>query len=303
MQYKKHIILSSPKKTKSEDENLNRYDYKKNDDDDIEDLDEAFFKNEVVDYRTGGVEEEKKNKKKRKIFAFYFINIVLFIAILVVLGFILNITVFPIKKISVTNSKINSDEFIKERVIRKGKYEENGLYQIIINLIDKRKNIPFVENYEIKLVAPKNFVIDVKEKELLCYAISKSNNVYFDDNGVIKEISKKKVTGVIKVTGLPVKNHKINDKIKVDEDALNALLNTVKMLKKYNLKVDEVDFYDKNSLSCKIGNIVVDLGSFKYLDKKITRLNSLMPQVKQYKKGKFHFENWSPDYTDIIFEY
>ena len=63
MQYKKHIILSSPKKKKSEDENLNLYDYKKNDYGDIEDLDEAFFKNEVVDYRTGGVEEEKKNKK------------------------------------------------------------------------------------------------------------------------------------------------------------------------------------------------------------------------------------------------
>lgn len=305
MQYKKHIVLNSSNDNYEKKENYDNDDYEKYDnllDDDLDSIEKTLFSDEnVLDYRTGGLEETKTIKKKRKIFAFYFINIVLFIAILIVLGFIILITVFPMKNIKVKNSTINDERVIKDYVIRKGKYEKNGLYQILINLIDKKKNIPFVENYRIKLLAPKTFEINVIEKDLLCYVKTPRKNVYFDESGVIKEISDKALENVTEAKGLKVKNQKIGKKIELNKDTLNALLNIIKSLKKYNMKVDKVDFYEKNSISIDVGDIIVDFGNIKYLDKKLIRLHSLMPKVKKY-KGKFHFENWSPDYTDVVFE-
>jgi cell division protein FtsQ len=218
------------------------------------------------------------------------------------LSYILSVSVFVVKRIDVSGNTLYSENYIKERSMHKGKYKKSTFYQLAMGIMDPPKNIPFVESVHYKLESPSHILLKVNEKEMLGVIQGDDGKyVYFNDDGKVVEISKVKLNGVMPVSGLTPSKPKIGESLSIDKDSLTALLNTVKALKKYDMSVDSVIFEDKNRLSCHLGDVYVKFGKYEYLNEKIMRLNIILPKLKG-KKGKLHLENWSPNYTDIVFE-
>ncbi len=244
----------------------------------------------------------RKPRKKKSLFRYYFLNILLGIIILGMLGYILSVAVFVVKRVDVSGNTLYSNAYIESKAMHDGKYRKSTFYQLAMGIIDPVRDIPFVESVKVTIKNPSTIHLKVTEKEMLGVIQGEDGKyVYFDDDGIVKEISKTKLNGVMPVTGLVPNDPKIGKSLSIDKESLTALLNTVKALKKYKMKVDSVKFEDKNRLSCNLGSIYVKFGKYEYLNEKIMRLNIILPKLEG-KKGKLHLENWSPNYTDIVFE-
>jgi cell division protein FtsQ len=263
-------------------------------------LDDDTFDDRVMDKsETRG---KSKGKRKRGSSLLKIVDIILGLVIVALITFLLSISVFQIRKVTVVGSKIWDENTIKSQTIIQNDYKNNGLYQYFYRLIRPVKEIPFVESAKLSFETPSHLVITVQEKKLLGRAqMSDGKYVYFNDDGVIKEISDKLVDGVLPVNGLVIKKPKPNDKLAVGSDCLATMLNIVKSLKKYNIKIDTLDFENNASVKVKIGTITADFGKFSYINEKIMRLNIILPKLVG-KTGVLHMENWTPDSTDIVFE-
>lgn len=265
----------------------------------------SYLDDDAYDDRGIGKTETRgksKNKKKRKVSILKIIDIILGLVIIALITFLLSISVFQIRKVTVVGSTIWDSNTIKSQTIVQNDYKNNGLYQYFYRLIKPVKGIPFVESAKLSFKSPSHLVITVQEKKLLGRTqMSNGKYVYFNDDGVIKEISDKLVDGVLPVNGLVIKKPKTNDKLAVGSDCLATMLNIVKSLKKYNIKIDTLDFTNNASVKAKTGTITVDFGEFSYINEKIMRLNIILPKLNG-KTGVLHMENWTPDNTDIVFE-
>ncbi|MCR4782608.1 MAG: hypothetical protein K5851_07705 [Lachnospiraceae bacterium] len=245
---------------------------------------------------------KKRKKKKKSAFRYYFFNIVLGIILVIMLAYILSVSVFITTKVTVSGSTIYDENYIKSKAIHKGEYKKNSIYQVVMGIIDEPRDIPFIESIKVGLKSPSHVNIYVKEKEMLgVIQADDGKYVYFDDDGIVKEIAKKKLDKVIPVSGLVATKPKIGKSLSIDKDALKTLLNVVKALHKYKIDVDEVKFHGKSRISCQCGKIEVDFGNFKYLDEKMMRFDIILKKIKG-RTGKLHLENWTPETTDVVFE-
>ena len=93
-----------------------------------------------------------------------FRNILIFFSALILLiGFSFNI-----KKINVINNSKNTESEIIEQIFPT-KLSRNSLYCYLTNSIFKKKNISFVDNYEIQFVNPIEVNLILKEKDNYFY--------------------------------------------------------------------------------------------------------------------------------------
>jgi len=152
----------------------------------------------------------KRKRKKKSAFKYYFFNIILGIILILMLGYILSVSVFITTKTTVSGSTIYSDNYILSKAIHKGEYHKNSIYQVVMGLIDEPRDIPFIESIKVGLKSPSHVNVYVKEKKMLGVIQSSDGKyVYFDDDGIVKEIAKKKLDKVIPVSGLVANNPKI----------------------------------------------------------------------------------------------
>ena len=143
---------------------------------------------------------KKRKKKKKSAFRYYFFNIVLGIILVIMLAYILSVSVFITTKVTVSGSTIYDENYIKSKAIHKGEYKKNSIYQVVMGIIDEPRDIPFIETIKVGLKSPSHVNIYVKEKEMLgVIQADDGKYVFFDDDGIVKEIAKKKLDGKIEV--------------------------------------------------------------------------------------------------------
>jgi cell division protein FtsQ len=270
------------------------------------DRDKPSVKTKKSKRKSAGIDtsdyDKPDKRKKRKISILKIVDIILGFVIIALIVFLLSISVFQIKTISVVGSTVWDENTIKSKVIVQNDYKKNGIYQYLYRLVRPAKDIPFVESAKISFKSPSHIVITVREKKLLGRTqLADGKYVYFNDDGVIREISDKLIDGVMPANGLVINKPKVEDKLSVGNDCLATMLNIVKSLKKYNIKIDSLEFDNNTSVKVIIGNITVDFGKFSYINEKIMRLNIILPKLDG-KTGVLHMENWNPDNRDIVFE-
>lgn len=242
----------------------------------------------------------RKNRKRRarRKRLLLFVLIFLFLAAIVVL---VGITGFKLKKVQVSGNELYSDEQIKESVLN-DEYSWNSLYVVLKYRLFKMREIPFIDELEIELVSPNTIRIKVYEKSIIGYIAVNDQNVYFDKDGFVVEISKRQIEHVPKVDGIECRKVVVYEKLNLkDENALSLLLTFSQQLLKYELVPKTIAFQENSSLSADFGRIKAEIGDSEYLIEKVMRLDAVMPQLKG-KKGTLHLENWTPLTTDVIFE-
>ncbi|SDB07261.1 cell division protein FtsQ/DivIB [Eubacterium oxidoreducens] len=245
------------------------------------------------------IKEERRQERKRKKIGKIILVIVIVFALLALIVW----KVFTVKNVEVSGNELYSDTQIQNSVLN-DKYSWNTLYVFFKYKFKDTQVIPFVDSMEISMKIPHTIKIEVYEKGLLGYVTlesQKNQYAYFDKDGLVVEVSKRKIEDVPNVTGLSVEKVTANETLPVNNSLLKDLLNLTQTLKKYSITPTKIKCKDNGRFVLKIGKIKVNFGDADNLENKVLRLNEILPQLDGY-KGTLHMENYSEQTTDIVFE-
>lgn len=210
--------------------------------------------------------------------------------------------VFTVKKVLVSGNEVYSDSQIEKWVLN-DRYSWNSLYVLLKYKFSKTEEHPFVDSFEVTLKSPHTIEVTVNEKAILGYIYipSLGGNAYFDKDGFVVGLSKRKIDGAVKIYGLSVKNVTLYKKLDLkDTGVLKTLLAVTQILKKYDLQPEAILVQDSGVL-LSYGKIQVNVGDETYLNEKIARMQKIFPKIKGM-TGTLRLEAWTETNTNIYFE-
>lgn len=226
----------------------------------------------------------KKNKcklNKRGKFAIYafILLVILFIYICI------SSSIFELKQIDVDgNSKITKSDIIKIGDIETGK----NIFKYNLNDVEKNLLVnPYIKYVKVSRKFPDKLVITIKENSE--YAIIKegASYIYIGENGLVlseqKDIKNKNIP---LVSGIEIKNKKLNTKIKINSDKSNDIILAIDILKKNNMsrKIENIKI-NKNKMYMKTDdntNIVLKID--EDIEYNINRLKAILVDLKSNNK-------------------
>ncbi|WP_394861771.1 cell division protein FtsQ/DivIB [Paraclostridium bifermentans] len=226
----------------------------------------------------------KKNKcklNKRGKFAIYafILLVILFIYICI------SSSIFELKQIDVDgNSKITKSDIIKIGDIETGK----NIFKYNLNDVEKKLLVnPYIKYVKVSRKFPDKLVITIKENSE--YAIIKegASYIYIGENGLVlseqKDIKNKNIP---LVSGIEIKNKKLNTKIKINSEKSNDIILAIDTLKKNNMsrKIESIKI-NKNKMYMKTDdntNIVLKID--EDIEYNINRLKAILVDLKSNNK-------------------
>lgn len=226
----------------------------------------------------------KKNKcklNKRGKFAIYafILLVILFIYICI------SSSIFELKQIDVDgNSKITKSDIIKIGDIETGK----NIFKYNLNDVEKKLLVnPYIKYVKVSRKFPDKLVITIKENSE--YAIIKegASYIYIGENGLVlsekKDIKNKNIP---LVSGIEIKNKKLNTKIKINSDKSNDIILAIDTLKKNNMsrKIESIKI-NKNKMYMKTDdNTSIVLKIDEDIEYNINRLKAILVDLKSNNK-------------------
>jgi cell division protein FtsQ len=126
--------------------------------------------------------------------------------------------------------------------------------------------------------------------------------MYFDNEGVIVEASKVATSGVPLVTGLDFDHVVLYERLPVDnEDIFQNILTITKLLNKYDILCDQIQFDSSYNVTLGYGDVKVNVGDLDNLDEKLMQLPGILPSLEG-EKGTLDLQNYSSDKKTISFQ-
>ena len=240
-------------------------------------------------------EREKKNKKIRWI---VFLSILLFA---VLTGFFC-VTVCTVSDVEIEGNELYDDESIRQWV-QNDRFSWNTLYVYFKYRFKKSEPVPFIDTMTVDLKGPRKLSVLVYEKGPIGYLTDETTgqNIYFDKDGFVIEVSPRQIEGVPHVSGIPCENAAVYEKLDLSEKTLRTLLTLTQNLEKYHLHADGITYDESGTMTVTFGPIKVNLGSEDNLTEKLVRLEKILPQIEGM-SGTLHLETWTEDTTDVTFE-
>ncbi len=254
-------------------------------------------------------------------------------ALAVCIGLIVFLTVFHVDEVEIVGNTRNSEEEVKELVLC-GPFSSNSLFLSVFKKTVVTDELPFVDSVEIEQMSPGKIRLHVNEKQIVGYVRYLDCNMYFDKDGIVvesevapsmaeitaaKEAEQGKVvdpvevvdenettyhaavTDVPYITGLKFDSVVIEEKLPVEnESVFNTILGIARIVEKYDILPDQVEFSDKYEITLYYGSIRVMLGVDNLLEEKITRVAAILPKLSG-KSGVLHMEDYTKDTVNIIF--
>ncbi len=242
------------------------------------------------------IKEKRKQRKKRKTK----LVILLLLVCVVAIGAYVAVEGFTIKQVEVDGNALYTDKQIRDSVLN-DEYSWNALYVTLKYRLFPVKEMPFVDEMEIELLSMHKIRINVYEKAIIGYLEANNQNVYFDKEGFVVEISKRLIEDVPRVEGLQCQKVVVYEKLNLDDNsALPLLLTFSQQLQKYSLSPDTIEFRNGHKLSADFQGVTIQLGDSEYLVEKVMRLDAIMPSLSG-RFGTLHLENWTPLTKDVVF--
>jgi hypothetical protein len=253
------------------------------------------------------------------------------IALAVCIGLIVFLVVFHVDDVEIVGNTRNSEEEVEEVVLR-GPLASNSFLLSLFRKTVVTDELPFVESVEIEALSPGKIRLHVNEKQIVGYVRYLDCNMYFDKDGIVVEsevadISDEEdsavepdtvvapvevqnenetayhaaVTDVPYITGLKFDSVVTDKKLPVKDDSVfNTILGIARIVEKYQIMPDQVEFSDQYEITLYYGSIRVMLGVDNLLEEKITRVAAILPRLSG-KAGILHMEDYTGDTVNIIF--
>lgn len=232
---------------------------------------------------------------------FYRINLIFLIPLMIAAVLVFLILTCTVEEVSVKGNTLLSDTEIENYVLN-DRYKNNGAWDVVKNTL-REPEIPFAAGIKVRLSHFHHLEITVTEKELTGYLRdSKGRYVYLDRNGIVTEVDDRLLGTAIPVEGLDTKKNIVTgQKYPAAENRVSALSTIFKSMKNLNLDIKKVTFGDSGQITLDLGKVTASLGTADRLKDKLLRLSYIVPKVGK-DSGVLHFENFTEDNTDVVFE-
>lgn len=195
--------------------------------------------------------------------------------------------------------------YTKEEIqdmVMEGPLGSNSLYLSLLYADKQITDIPFIASMSVEVLSPDTVKIKVFEKTLAGYVAYLDRYLYFDNNGIVVEISSIKTEGVPQITGLLFDHAVLNKPLPVENTAVfSKILTITKTLTKYSLSADRIYFNAKEEVTLYFGNVKVVFGGDSLLDEKIMLLQSLLPKLEG-QSGTLNLQNYDENTGSIPFK-
>ncbi len=163
------------------------------------------------------------------------------------------------------------------------------------------ERLPYLSSLRVKLDSPGKITVTVTEKELLGYVLYNDQNLYFDEEGVILEISDEIYDGIPVVTGVKMGEPVLYQKVPTDSSAqLRTILSITQLLRYQELTAEEIRFAENMDITVRIGSVDAILGQDEYLEEKIANLRAIL-NVMNGNQGTLHMENFTGKNEPVSF--
>ena len=206
---------------------------------------------------------------------------------------------FQVKTVYVEGNKHYSAEEIQAKVMT-GYLGDNSLYLSLKYSNKDIKDIPFVETMDVIIESNDTIRIKVYEKSIAGYVEYLGSYMYFDNDGVVS--TKVPTSGVPQVTGLDFDYIVLYEKLPIDnEEIFQNILTITKLLNKYEVAVQKIQFDKDYNVILGYGKVKVHLGQMENLDDKLMQLPYILPSLES-ESGILDMKNYSADKKTITFE-
>lgn len=238
------------------------------------------------------MEEKKKSKK-------LLIVVVVLVVLLAAAGILISLC--TITDITVEGNVHYTEDEIKELVMTHT-YDYNTIYFYWRVHNGKIKDIPFIDDIEVSIESRNKVKIKVYEKDIIGYVRHLGYNLYFDKEGTVVESSDKEIEGIPRIKGFTFDNVRLYEPLPVEkEDVFKKILSLTKLLEKYDIHPDSINFSKELSVTLSFKDANVLLGKNVEDDEKIVKLKQLLPDLEGM-KGTLHLENYDEDMKNITFK-
>lgn len=255
-----------------------------------------------------------------------------FVIALLIIGIpvILFLNVFCLKEVDVTGSKRYSDKQIKELVL-KTRLDYNSILLYLKYHYLKTPDIPFVEKIDVEMTTNHKVTVYVYEKMVIGCVEFMGEYLYFDKDGIVVESSPKKIENVPVINGLQFNEIVLNKKLHVlnyDNDQsdntelsnntgqsieteqnaqteqskklFHVILNLTKLISKYELNVNSINFDYSNEVSLRCKDIRVLLGDKSDYEEALSDLKNILKKAKKTDLYELDMRNYNEDSNYVI---
>jgi cell division protein FtsQ len=208
---------------------------------------------------------------------------------------------YEVETVTVDGNQHYSADEIKAMVMT-GYLGDNSLYLSLKYKNKEIDGIPFIETMDVVVQSNNSIRIIVYEKALAGYVEYLGRYMYFDNEGVVVEAAKVTTASVPQVTGLSFDHIVLYEKLPVEnEEVFQTILTITKMLNKYDIMCDKIQFDSDYSVTLGYGDVKVSLGDLTDLDEKLMQLPNILPSLEG-EKGTLDLQNYSSDKKTISFQ-
>lgn len=193
-----------------------------------------------------------------------------------------------------------TDEELSSRIFGES-LDYNPIIFWIKNLMGKKIEIPFVEEYDVEMKSITSIKITVYEKSITGYISYMNTCMYFDKDGIVVENSMSKYEDVPEITGIKFENIILHEKIPVkNEKIFSLILDVTQMVDKYDVAVKKINISEDLSATLYINSFRVALGNDGDYGKKIAELSSILPNMEDI-PGELDMREYNKSETGYVF--
>lgn len=233
--------------------------------------------------------------KKRTIYAII-LSVMLFCFVMIVF-----LLLFQIREVEVKGNQYLTQQEVEEWIFEDDLCT-NSVYLIGKMRFAKPELLPAMNDAEVHMKSPWSVRVDVDEKQIVGYIIVEDDFVYFDEEGIVLEISREWRDEIACIEGLDVTSAKLYEELPVSKDnkkMFKQLLEMSSSLKRYELTPSKI-ICDESDLYLKFGQVYVNLGNENFANR-ISQIPPILEKLGE-QKGTLHLENYDESNSTISFE-
>lgn len=192
-----------------------------------------------------------------------------------------------------------SDHYTRDEVIQMtGITSETTVLDLFMSRNRQYKNLPYIKEITIDYRSFNSIHIKVTEKTVISYIPYQNQFLALDKDGYIVGYEDEKRMELPSVTGLYFAAATLGEKLEVDEEVLNVMLDLYHLGNKYEVKLTSIDFAngDAGMIHCFSGNIQMIFGSSVDLDRKMKNAGEVLKKLDNTKSGTLDLQNNSDYY-------
>lgn len=218
------------------------------------------------------------------------------VAVLILLVLVLLAIRIRLRKVNVMGTRNYEDEDAIDLVFS-DYWDSNTFLCLINNILGRKKDLPFIADYDIVLTGPFSCDLIVYEKSPVGCIDYMGSFMYFDSDGIIIESSAEHLTGIPVIKGVSFGHIVLGEELPVeDKEVFSDVMTITQQLDSYKIQCEEI-FFSKTleiTLTVAGGDIDVQLGTNENISSKISVLNDMLPSlVEQGLKGTLNLTNYS----------